>query len=187
MKPGGFTLLETLVALAVTAVVLSALAGAVGHAIAARERATAASDRATATRTVLLRMARELEAATPADADARTRLVVERVRGAGAARLRFTWLASEPRMVAYGVERAALVRREVSRFAPPDAPAPAGVVVLEQVRDFRVRCFDGAEWSAGWGLPRLPRAVEVALVVDDGSGGAEELTTTVAIPLGRDG
>jgi hypothetical protein len=48
-----------------------------------------------------------------------------------------------------------------------------------------VRCFDGVEWSAGWSLPRLPRAVELALAVDDGSGAPDALATTVALPLGR--
>jgi prepilin-type N-terminal cleavage/methylation domain-containing protein len=187
MPPRGFTLLETLVALAVTAVVLAALAGAVTHAIAARERATGVADRAAALRTVLLRIAHELEAATPVDADPRTRLVVEPARDARTTRLRFAWRASEPRLVAYAVEGDALVRREASRFAPPDAPEPPGVAVLDRVRDFRVRCFDGAEWSAGWALPRLPRAVELELTVDDGSGAPEALATTVAIPLARGG
>jgi hypothetical protein len=169
----------------VTAVVLSALAGAVTHAIAARERATVVADRTAALRTVLLRIARELEAATPVDTDPRTRLVVEPGREAHTARLRFAWRASEPRMVAYGVENGVLVRREASRFAPSDASEPAGVAVLERVRDFDVRCFDGAEWSPGWSLPRLPRAVELALAVDDGEGASDGLATTVAIPLGR--
>jgi len=51
------------------------------------------------------------------------------------------------------------------------------------VRTFRVRCFDGSEWKAAWTLPALPRVVELAVGVDDGAGGALELTTAVALPL----
>ena len=92
-------------------------------------------------------------------------------------------------LVAYRVEVAAsgpgvLVRREGGRFAPPDAPEPAGAAALAGVRTFRVRCFDGGEWKAAWTAPALPRAVELALGVDDGAGGALELTTAVTLPLG---
>jgi prepilin-type N-terminal cleavage/methylation domain-containing protein len=63
-RRGGFTLLETLVALAIAAVVLSALYGAVARAAVARERPTRSAERASAARTLLLRLASELEATT---------------------------------------------------------------------------------------------------------------------------
>src|SRR6185503_16273040 len=60
----GFTLLETLVALALLAVVLSALYGAVGRAADTSGRTTDAAERVAAARTLLLRLTSELEAAT---------------------------------------------------------------------------------------------------------------------------
>ena len=47
-----------------------------------------------------------------------------------------------------------------------------------------MRCFDGGEWKAAWTAPALPHAVELAVGVDDGAGGALELTTAVTLPLG---
>jgi len=76
------------------------------------------------------------------------------------------------------------VRREGGRFAPADAPEPKGGPTLAGVRTFRVRCFDGGEWKAAWTAPALPHAVELAVGVDDGAGGALELTTAVTLPLG---
>ena len=188
MSRRGFTLLETLVALAVTALVLTTLAGTVRRAIAAREQATAEAERLAGTRALLLRVARELEATVSAETIA-DRLVAE--PPAPWSTLRFTTLAGDPadaRALTYRVAPGGvLVRESRSRFAPADGPDPAPVPVLERVREFRVRCFDGAAWSSGWDMPRLPHAVELTLGVDDGRGGVDELATTVALPLRRSG
>jgi hypothetical protein len=72
----------------------------------------------------------------------------------------------------------ALRRREALRFPPPDAPEPGGLAVLDGVRVFRVRCFDGGTWRDEWTVPLQPHAVEIALGVDDGA----ELVTRVALP-----
>jgi len=100
-----------------------------------------------------------------------------------------TAAGDDVRLVSYRVGAPAagpgvLVRREARRFAPPDTPEPAGTPTLAGVRTFRVRCFDGGEWKAAWTAPALPRAVELAIGVDDGAGGALELTTAAALPLG---
>src|SRR5438874_649508 len=63
MTPRGSTLLEALVALAIAAVVLAALSGATVRARAARTAAVARSDRLGAGRSLLVRLAAELEAA----------------------------------------------------------------------------------------------------------------------------
>ena len=180
MTRRGFTLLETLVALAVTAVILAALAGTLRRAVAARAHATEAADRLAETRAILLRLAHELEAAASSETD---RLVLT-----SGSTLGFTTLAAErgdPRVLAYRVERGALVRQDRSRFAPSDAGDIT--TVLDRVRTFHVRCFDGATWTGDWAAPRLPRAVELVLGVDDGSGRTSALRTTVALPLGRSG
>jgi type II secretion system protein J len=187
----GFTLLETLVALAIAAVVLSALYGAVARASVARERATRSAERVSTARTLLLRLASELEAATtltepgseerfvvaaaPPDAPSWSMLRFATRDGRRAA-------ADEIRLLAYRVEGSGVLRRrEALRFPPPDAREPDGLTVLEGVRLFRVRCFDGSAWRDQWTVPLLPRAVEIAIGVDDGIGGTDELVTRVAL------
>jgi prepilin-type N-terminal cleavage/methylation domain-containing protein len=198
----GFTLLETLIALAIGALILAALHGAIMGAAAARERTAERAERTAAGRTVLLGIARELEAASPARAwtvpgseepAMPALLPLDRFVAVSAphggppwSELRFATVAGgDLRLVAYRIEPAGrLVRRAVSRFAAPDAAEPPGVPALGGVRLFRVRCFDGRAWRSAWTAPGLPRAVELALGIDDGAGGVVELATTVALPLG---
>ena len=182
-------MLETVIALAVGALVLAALYGALTRAAAARARMAGRASRITATRTLRLRLARELEGAladaTPGGPE---RFIVVPPRDATPpwSELRFARAADDGvDLVAYRVEPPGLlVRRAASRFAPPDTREPPGTPALENVRLFRVRCFDGAAWRSAWTAPQLPRAVEIALGLDDGAGGVDELTTAVALPLG---
>jgi prepilin-type N-terminal cleavage/methylation domain-containing protein len=184
----GFTLLETLVALALTAVVLSALYGAVARAALARERATSAAERVAAARTLLLRLASELEAATTLGqpgGDERFVVAPAPPDGPPWSALGFATRdgrradADEVRLLSYRITPAGeLRRREAMRFDPAEAPESDGLAVLDGVRIFRVRCFDGGAWRGEWTMPLLPRAVEIALGVDD----AEELVTRVVLP-----
>lgn len=191
MRRRGFTLLEAVVALALAALVLTALYGAVGRAAAARTRGAASADRMAAARTLLLGLAAELEAAlVPSAAD---RLVVAAPPAAGPpwSSLRFVAFRGGPaahaddvRRLTYRVEGAlpgVLVRRSTDLLAPRGVAEPPGVALVEGVRAFRVRCFDGATWTAAWSGTELPRAVEVAIAVDDGAGGTLDLATTVAL------
>ena len=180
-------------ALAVSGLVLVALYGAVVRAATARERATRTADRVARARMVLLRMAGEVEGAlAPGAPGAPERFIVVAPEDGRPpwSELRLATAASDDvRLVGYRVEAAVpgpgvLVRREGTRFEPPDTPEPAGAAALAGVRSFRVRCFDGGEWKAAWTAPALPRAVELALGVDDGAGGALELTTAVTPALG---
>jgi type II secretory pathway component PulJ len=175
------------VALAISAVVLVALYGAVVRAAAARERAAGSAGRVTKARLALLGMASEIEAALAPAPGAPERFVVV-APGEGKpswSEVRLATAAGDDlRLVGYRVETGTLVRREGGRFAPPGTPEPAGNAVLAGVRAFRVRCFDGSAWKTAWTAPELPRAVELALGVDDGAGGVEELTTAVAPALG---
>jgi prepilin-type N-terminal cleavage/methylation domain-containing protein len=184
MRPRGVTLLETVIALAITAVVLSALYGAVMRAAAGRQRATARADRLAAARTLMLRLAREIEAGLPPeDAAGPERFVVSPPSEMGPpwSAIRFAGGGPETRLINYRVEAGTLVRREASRFAPSDALEPAGIPLVEGVTAFRVRCFDGAVWRTAWTADRLPRAVEITMGTDDGL----ELSTTVALPLAQ--
>lgn len=188
----GVTLLEALVALAVTALVLGALSRALAGATRVRNDAAAGADRTAAARTVLLRLAAEIEAAAPGGD-----FVVE-PEGPGVAagaRLRLTTLVrdapgprptTDRRAVAWAVDPASrtLVRREALRPAPEDA-LPPPLAVLDGVVRLGVRCTDGGTWRPRWaaGGP-LPRAIALSLALDDGRGGTEELATTVTVALG---
>ena len=182
MRARGYTLLETLIALALTALVMGALAGAVRRAAAARDQATAASDRSGVARTLLLRLAAEVEAARPPDPGFERFVVEPSERDRPGARLLFaTGTAADLRAVSYTVEpdrthpgAGVLVRRE----SAPGATEPPGYAVLDGVRTFGVRCFDGTAWQTS-STDRLPRAIEVTVGLDDGRGGTEELAITI--------
>ena len=181
-------------ALAISALVLSALYGAMTRAAAARDRATRGAERMAAARALLVRIAEELEGALGSEEPGTPdRFVVAPPPDPGApwSSLRMASLTGdETRVLSYRVEPATagrgavLIRRAASRFAPPDAPEPSGVAAVADVKLFRVRCFDGTAWTSVWTAPGLPRAVEVALGIDDGAGGTEELATTVTLPRG---
>jgi len=196
MRERGITLLETLVALGLTALVLAALEGTVMRAAGARGRASAVAEREAAGRSVLLRLTAELEAAPVAD-DPRQRFMVEpaagpahpwttlrfatHTRGGGAAHLVVYRVEADPARPGIGT----LLRQETFSPAPPDPSDPTGFPVLENVRDFRVRCFDGTAWRADWSPGDLPRAVEVGVAVDDGMDGVAELRIATTLPTAR--
>ena len=187
MRRGGFTLLESVVALAVTAVVLTGLYGALVRAAAARTRTTEHAERVGAMRALLLRMAHEVESAVGSEEPAAPErfVVAPPVDGPAWSELRFA--TADATLVAYRVaarspETGTLVRTVASRFAPPDAAAAPPTAVLPRVERFAIRCFDGVEWRRTWTVPGLPRAVELTLAVDDGAGGTDELGTTIVIP-----
>lgn len=181
MNARGSTLLETLVALAITALIVSALASAVLRTANARERATHSADRLASERSALLGITAALEAARRADDDAAF-TVDPPADAAPFSSLRL--LASGPtddvRRVGYRVAAGVLVRRDAPRLAPTDA-TPPDVPLLDGVTLFRIRCFDGVTWSPTWASAELPQAVEVRLAVDDG----DALSATVVLPAGR--
>jgi len=192
----GATLLEALVALAIAALVLAALSGATVRARAARTEATARADRLGAGRSLLLRLAAELEAARRPGTGERFAVEPPADGAPPWSSLSFPTAARGPvagatpagdtSVVSYRVEpdRArpgvgTLVRRE-TMVPVPGSEAP-GVPVVAGLRALRVRCLDAAGWHVVWQGEDLPRAVEVAISQDDGRGGAEELATTVAL------
>jgi general secretion pathway protein J len=186
MNARGSTLLETLVALAITALVVSALASAVLRTASARERATRSADRLAGQRSALLGIAAALEAARPAGDDPEF-AVDPPADGASpwsALRLLSAGPTDDVRRIGYRVASGVLMRREAPRLAPADAATP-DVPLLDGVTLFRVRCFDGAMWATTWASADLPQAVEVTLAVDDGGGGSDELGATIVLPAGR--
>jgi type II secretory pathway pseudopilin PulG len=164
----GFTLLEALVALGVTAVMLGAVATAVPTALRASTVATARLERATVARAVLLHLERELSA-TLREPFALT-----------AERLEFTGGPEPGERLAYTVEGGALLRRASPRFAPVD-PAAAGVPLVRDVVEMRVEAFDGRDWVTPWHESTPPEAVRIRIRFTDG----ETVTTIAAIPVAR--
>ncbi len=179
MRRRGFTLLETLVALTVTAIVLAALGQVVLGTATARTRATAASDRIGSARTVLVRMAREVEAALAGE-----QFVVEPPPTPGtSSQLRFVTVTPpgvpggiDLRAVAYAVPPGLATLTRASRDTRSGQP------VLDGVRRFTVRCFDGTTWHDAWPPGALPRAVALGLELEHE---ATPLTTTVTVATAR--
>jgi prepilin-type N-terminal cleavage/methylation domain-containing protein len=196
--PRGFTLLETLAALAITALVLAALGGTVLGAARARARSADAADRTAAVRALLLRLAAELEAAHPPARrapDLDERFAVDAARPSHPwSSLRLATVAPDARgsgpatdvhSVTYGVApdpahpgSHALVRRTA---VVPGGAETTAVPVLRGVRRFTVRCFDGTRWRESWLPGPLPRAVAVTLAAER----VDELTVTVTLPASR--
>ena len=159
MRPrtGGFTLLETLVALSVTAVVLMSLATAVPTLLRTRGAATAALERATTTRSVLLHLEREL---------AGTLREPFRLQVDPDERLEFTGGQEPGERLVYAVEHGVLVRRTGARVAlePPGHAVP----VLDGVARWSLEAWDGRAWVTRWDSTELPQAVRIRLDLADG-------------------
>jgi len=196
MTSRGSTLLEALVALAIAALVLAALSGATDRARSARAEATARADRLGAGRTVLLRLAAELESARRPGTGERFALEPPADGAPPWWSLSFPTAAHGPvagstpaadtSVVSYRVERdvdrpgvGTLVRRETTAPVPASEAPP--IPVLAGVRALRVRCLDSAGWHPAWQAEDLPHAVEIAIGQDDGRGGTEEFVTAVAL------
>jgi hypothetical protein len=140
---------------------------------------------------ILLEIARVIEAAVAADdpADPLRFVVAAAPDGAAIQRLATLDGDDDVRLVAYRVEHTGatgvLRRRTAPRLATPVTAEPAGDPVMSGLRAFRVRCFDGTTWATTWTRPGLPHAVEVSLVLDDGSEEGEMLAVTVTPAVGR--
>jgi len=167
----GFTLLETLLALAIGGLLLTAAYAAVVRAAAARDAALERTGAVAGVRRALLEMATTLEASAPGrfGADAHALHVVQQ--------------EPVPRLVRYALDGSRLVESAESAFAAPGTASASPRVLLDAVQDFRVRCFDGEGWTEGWQGLTAPRAVELALRIANG----DELRTRVLLPLGGGG
>jgi hypothetical protein len=162
---------ETAVALAVTAVVLVALATAVPATLRTTAAATARLEQTTAARAFLLHLERELATALPEPFV---------LAASPAPRLEFTGGAEPGRRLAYGVENGAIVRRTTPRFAAPDPHAPA-VPLLRDVDALALEAFDGRDWVPAWHASTPPAAARVRIRLADG----ETFGAVAAIPTAR--
>jgi prepilin-type N-terminal cleavage/methylation domain-containing protein len=164
MSRRGFTLLETLIALAITALVLAALAGTVTASLRARDVAAARQGRVATAQAVLLHLERELAASAP---DGFTL----------GPTLAFSTAGDAEERLAYARRGDALVRRAAPRFALADG---AATPLVAGVTRFDARALVGGDWTTAWNHAEPPRAIAIELVVD-----GERLTTIAPIPTGR--
>lgn len=168
----GFTLLETLVALACTAIVLAAAARAVTRAADARVHAAARAADVDAARNALTALTGELPAALPG--------TLRLAHGAGGVPvLRFTLADPVPATVTWTLDGDRVVRRAPSAFAAEGAPPAPPVAQAERVARFEIRVLGRDGWTGTWDDERLPRAVEIVLA----PAGAPSLAVRVALPL----
>jgi type II secretory pathway component PulJ len=163
----GFTLVETLMALAATAAMLAALATAVPTALRAHEGSRGRLDRSSSAAAVLSQLEREIAAAIDEP------LVLDE----SPPRLAFSGGPEPGARLVYTVEGDALRRHAGPRFAPEDAGV-RGAPMLEGVRAVELRAFDGSEWLSSWRAGRLPIAVRIRIDFTDG----ETLAAVVPIP-----
>jgi prepilin-type N-terminal cleavage/methylation domain-containing protein len=210
----GFTLVELMVALAITAILALATTAPFLTTIRSRDRAELAMQRVNAVRLTLARLDEELEGAiilppTNPPAPERYRFsVVDRTLDLPSSELRFATTtarrvsagAQDPvEIVSYRLEAglpgqrgARLVKGQQASLAPTDLP-PLEFVILEQVTTFRVRVLPriGATLADNWlspdsgGLAALPQAVTIDLSLDDGSENPFVYHLTVPLPLAR--
>ena len=167
----GFTLLEILVALAVTAVLLAALARAVPTALAARSAAVTRLERATMAGAALAAIEREAATALPEP-------IV--LAASPAPRLELTGGLEPGERIAYTLERGALVRRAAPRRSL-DAPGGVGTAVLHDVATLELAAFDGQAWTPTWAQANAPAAIRLRVVFTDG----ETIETVAPIPIAR--
>ncbi len=215
MRPSGFTLVEVMIAAAITAVVGALVAGAFGRAAAARELAEAQDERFTGTRLALSRMAREVSEAYLSEHYDRKRFrdrpTIFRGKDGGErdtllfatfahARLMRDAKESDEAVVEYQLEadpsrpgEQALYRREKPRI--DDEPDRGGTraVVLEHVKGFDVKYWDWKrqEWVREWDTSqtdykdRLPTRVRLAVKVQMPDGAERTFETQARIAIIR--
>lgn len=191
----GALLLETMLALSLTALLLSGVYTTVVRATEARTRAAVRSSRDTAARAALLSIASDVEAALSPDPTRPVRrfAVTPPVGDAGSATLRFAAIpragelpspGGDARVLALRVRGeppdGVLTREATSLFAP-EGSATTTDALLTSVRRFTVRCLGEHGWQGAWNNPALPRAVEVGIEIDGGGGYPLALAIT-AVP-----
>lgn len=187
----GFTLLEVLLAIALTGVVALLVYGAAGAALDTQRRVDTARERLQWTRGWHASLADALRNARPGRVPGDTAFWIEhRVgpRGLPQDRLRFVAAGGTPPLTAdvdwvvsveAGAEGVVLMASPVGVAAPPlVAYAPPGLVGL----DVRVVGFTREpEWTDRWRFPQLvPRGVELVYW----SAGGPTDTVRLALPLG---
>ncbi len=192
--PGGFTLIEVLLALSITAVIL----GALYSSFFVSQRAVQASEETLVTlheaRAALDVMRREVEAAFTMDGTGGKEMFIVKDRdfyGAQASGMSFVTHASVlhgPARVSYRVEdidgRLTLIKT-LTTIGQSEDDAPEAEMV-EEIASFSVEALkQGSEWVRTWNRKTLPPEVRISLEVPL-AGRTVKLTVTARTRNGRE-
>lgn len=172
-RPRGFTLIETVLALAITTVVLAAVGGVVRRAADGRAEVSERVDTLAGGRLLLGMLADELEASEPGS------LAIEMDDDTGI-RIDLTTASADgaPVAVRYHLDGARLLRATRSPFAADEIIVRDPV--LDGIAELGIDCFDGQAWTGSWNDERPPKAIALRLRLT----GGETMRTTV-IPAVR--
>ena len=181
-----FTLLELLLALAMTAMLSLSLYMAMSSAMRARDTATASVNRMRAAVLAADLIGKDLESVLPPTGILAGPFIGQNQGGAGAEAddLEFACLGADPGLadqpLGEGIRRVeltvrtdvnppALVRRVTRNLLAQTQPQPEEEILCRNVRSFAVRYYDGATWQDTWDSTTLgdilPFAVEITLEV----------------------
>jgi len=159
-RTGGFTLLEVLVALAVTAAVVVVLQRAIADALRARGVLAADVQQRGGVRAVLVHLVRELGGAVPGT------LRIEPASAGVSSLLEFAVDEPAPLVVRYRVVEGRLERTVQPRFALDGTSDPA--VMLPDVTALTVRGQDDGGWHERWEDTHPPSLVALDLALASG-------------------
>jgi general secretion pathway protein J len=192
---GGFTLLETLVALLLLTIVAGALYTSYFTVIRARDRATEGGEGRRELRGTLDLIRREIDSALfRSDNKQRLRFVVEDrdVFGKPASTLELVSIAppstderpgSDLLTVKYAVkekERRLALTREAADLYGSVKPIP--YPQMEEIEGFLVECYEAGKWVRSWNTPvlnsKLPERVKVTITARDGDKTADFVVVT---------
>jgi general secretion pathway protein J len=211
---GGFTLMETMVAVVILALIGGMAYGTLGRALSARDRTTLITDRYHGLRQALTRMSREISMAYLSQnrdcADPRSRTLFLARRASRGARLDFTSFSHHKRRadakegdeneLSYFIDndpetprRRHLMRREQGRIDEYPDSGGSSQVLAEDIDDLEMRFYDSKadNWVDEWDntgqntFNRLPKYVALTLQFTDARGKTQKITTKTRIFLPR--
>jgi prepilin-type N-terminal cleavage/methylation domain-containing protein len=169
----GFTLLEVVVALAITATTVGILQRATADALRARTRLAADVERRGALRATLVHLVHEVGAAVPGT------LRITRTPAVPSPLLEFAIDEPGPVLVRYRLAERRLERSARPRFALDDAAEPVALL-LPDLAGFEVRGRDGEGWHETWEASHPPQVLALELELASG----ERLGTIVPLLAG---
>lgn len=201
----GFTLLELLVSLSIIAIIFAAQAGPFAKTIESRDQAERTIEATAAARTTLERLAEEITGAIPASDERGGFKVVDRSFEFPSSEIRFATTAArrlrgdliDPvSYVRYRVDEdpyapgtRVLIKEQLPSVAAPGVEPVSGIII-DNITSFEVQVLTSGvgEWRGTWDATQdredLPRAVRLALSLDDGSLEPPVFRLTVALPMG---
>lgn len=195
----GFSLIEVMVAVAVTGIILLLAYRSIGNTSEAVQQATDSADLQHTVRVILGRLAEELVSAdwTEETRDVLFLGVDGNEAGRPADSLRFRSRAhagrtpdareSDLNVLDYSLHNKRLMRREEYNLLNL-TEATMESDEISDVASLNVRYWDGTAWRDNWDATRakgLPLAVVIELAMEGSLARQETFTTMVSLPLGR--